>query len=102
MRSMAAMNALTTFRADRERAKQERALAAQSREERAVNLFPAITSKGTPASRYFTAASRSTFFRRPANKSPAPSVPGASWLRKRILAQVPSPSFVIARRAHKK
>ena len=66
-------------------------LAAQSRDEPEPYSLPDSTTSGVPAAMYFSDASNTVV----TSPSPAksrvkpPSVPGASWLRSRMLAKVP-------------
>jgi len=56
-KQIAAMNALIAFRDHRAHAQQQRALAAQSRDEPDPYSLPPSTTRGTPAFWYFIAAS---------------------------------------------
>ena len=66
-------------------------LAAQSRDEPEPYSLPASTTSGVPFSRYFSEASKTVVTSPSSVKSRVnpPSVPGASWLRSRMLAKVP-------------
>ena len=67
--------------------------AAQSRDEPEPYSLPDRTTSGVPASRYFSDASKTVVTSPPPSPDRSrvkpPSVPGASWLRSRMLAKVP-------------
>ena len=65
--------------------------AAQSRDEPEPYSLPAITTSGTPASWYCIGGvvDRHHLAAGQVARSTPPSVPGASWLRSRMLANVP-------------
>ena len=63
--------------------------AAQSRDEPEPYSLPPSTTSGVPSCAYSMRRRRSPSPRRPAGAVTPPSVPGASWLRRRMLANVP-------------
>ena len=65
-------------------------LAAQSRDEPEPYSLPASTTSGTPSAWYSWEASKMLVWRPSGRwRVTPPSVPGANWLRSRMLANVP-------------